>query len=406
MPNELPGNALSYFPPEQEREFAARVPECHRLYIGPPACGRRHAIHALEEGDDNLSFLCVSEADAVSGRYEDIIGDGIEALLPQLASPPKALLLYFNCVDDFLGTDEEALLSALQTRFPTLPIRITRIDPVSLGKRIMPGMLIQSKLFSFLEPAAERDGGVNLISPGRIVPDASELVEVLLDLGVGDIRQLARCKTYDEYQRMAVSALNIDMSFMAEIAVRDMEARLGIPYLHAPTITEPESIADFYNRLANALGRKAPDFRGKTEETRLEMRETAEMLQGMPITVDDTVGVNAFELAKTLLAAGFSVKSILAMQIRDTDRPTVDWIREKHPEIIIKRSQSFENLLQSQEENGLVLGKKAARLLYAPHWVHIGRDEDYFGFKGLCLLMEKMRYGAANPRPFTTEAEA
>jgi len=70
-------NTLRYFIPNRNRKkIILRTPESHSLYICPSACGRHRALRALKNDEkDFMSFIYITEADMVSGHYEEIIGD-------------------------------------------------------------------------------------------------------------------------------------------------------------------------------------------------------------------------------------------------------------------------------------------------------------------------------------------
>ena len=110
---------LSYQIPEFGRaKRIIRIPESHALYLCPNACGRRQGIRALRNGEaDHASFLRFSQTDIVSGAYEEQVLQAVGELLDALHPRPRVLSLYVNCIDDFLGTDED-LLAELRAAFP------------------------------------------------------------------------------------------------------------------------------------------------------------------------------------------------------------------------------------------------------------------------------------------------
>ena len=60
---------------------AMLVPESYQLFVCPSACGRHGALGAIEHGNkERLSYLYIDEADIVSGSYEDLILEGVDAL--------------------------------------------------------------------------------------------------------------------------------------------------------------------------------------------------------------------------------------------------------------------------------------------------------------------------------------
>ena len=398
MSNEISGNTLSYFIPDPGRRKAnIRVPESHSLHVCPSACSRRNAIHALERGDkENVSFLYITETDVVSGHYEEIIGDAVQQLLGILKQKPKIFLLYVNCIDDFLGTDENALLMALRKRFPALRFALCHINPVSLGKKIMPGMLLHSKLFSFLEPSEKRDNGVNLIG-NFVSPDPDcELLKLLEKWGAGPIRQLFECKSYEQYEDMARSKLNLVQMFMGELAAQEMERKIGTPYHNNYISYDPDDIAQNYCVIAGLLGKERPDFSEDIAAAREEIETTRIALDGFPVVIDSSATMRPFALVKMLICSGFNVQYVFAMRLRDIDLPDVNWLKENNPDLKIQRTESYEGILGfGIDQDCICIGRDSAYMLQARHYVDMWHDEGFYGFHGVQKLMRMLRTAAA-----------
>ena len=86
--------------------MAALVPEAHLLFVCPSACGRHNAVGASVAGiKHRVSYLFLTEADIVSGDFEQMIVDNVDILFKALPKKPRALLIFTSCLDDLLGTD-------------------------------------------------------------------------------------------------------------------------------------------------------------------------------------------------------------------------------------------------------------------------------------------------------------
>ena len=91
--------------------IAAQVPESHQLFVCPFACGRHGALGGEMNGiKDRISYLFITEADIVSGEFEELIVDGVNELFEALEKQPKVLFVFTACLDDLLGTDHEPIL--------------------------------------------------------------------------------------------------------------------------------------------------------------------------------------------------------------------------------------------------------------------------------------------------------
>ena len=118
--------------------MAALVPEAHLLFVCPSACGRHNAIGGAVSGiKQRVSYLFLTEADIVSGDFEQMIVDNVDILFGMLPKKPKALLIFTSCLDDLLGTDHEPILEELSRRIYTI-VRYVSPKKVKMpfGKRI------------------------------------------------------------------------------------------------------------------------------------------------------------------------------------------------------------------------------------------------------------------------------
>lgn len=398
MAAEIPRKKLAYYAPVRDRKHTVlRVPQSHSLHICPSACSRRNVINAIRYGDRrNISCLHITEADIVSGHYENIIGDAIADLLEVLMPQPRIFLLYFKCIDDFLGTDESALLQRLRTRFTDIEFACCHIDPVALDGRIMPGMLIQSRMYSFLKKNDVRDNGMNLIGSFVHLDPECELHALLKSFHIGPIRMLFECVTYEDYQQMAQSRFTMILSEMGKLAAQEIEKKTGIPYCYCPTAFDPDAIVENYRAISGLVGKACPDFGEERERAFKEIALTRKIVGPMPIIVDSAAATRVFALARMLVLNGFNVRLIFASRIFDGERADFEWLKKNRPELRIEHTDSYENILGCGiDAESLTLGYECASVLRSDHYVDLWHDEGFYGFHGLHKLMRMMREAVA-----------
>lgn len=156
---------LAYSIPAKDRKKTLmRIPESHSLYVSPQSCARRQAIRAHKNGEaDRSSFLQLTQADLVSGAYEGQVVGAVHELLRVLPSRPRVIQVFVNCVDDFLGTDNDALVEELREQFPDVRFSLSHINPIAVDVETEPMKKMQSGLYSLLEEPAVRDAGVTVV---------------------------------------------------------------------------------------------------------------------------------------------------------------------------------------------------------------------------------------------------
>ena len=384
-------NKLTYFIPQEERrKTILRIPESHSLHICPSSCGRRNAIRAYKNGEKEfISFLYISETDAGTGNYEQNIDKAISELMSVLTPQPKAFLLYFNCIDDFLGTDENALLTHLQQQFPQLRFTVCRIHPVSADEKISPGMRMHSQMYNLLEYSGKKEAQINLIGNYSSPDKNCELFSVLSAWGIKTIGQLFACNTFAEYQKLADSSLNLVLMPMGELAAKNMSTKLDIPYyinLISYDITE---VLQDYQNIANLLGKPFPDLDLAIQKTLAAIQNTKETVGDTPIIIDSTATLRPVSMAKALIKYGFHVQAVFTGKIKETDIEAKHWLEENHPQVFFVQKNGINDILgYNLDNNCIAIGHDCAFLLQAKHYVSMFNDESFYGLNGIYKLMQ------------------
>lgn len=381
-------SALSYFIPHHGRaKISLRVPESHRLNVCPAACGRRVGLRALKNGEaDRQSFLYITEADVISGDYEAVIGDAVAELLEVLSPVPRAFLIYVNCIDDFLGTDENALLELLYGRFPGLCFAICHIDPIAAQEGMPPGARMQDQLYALLDRAAP-EPSVNLLG-NFVSPDpGGELFPVLRGLGVTTVRELHALETYDAFQRMAGARLNLVLMGMGRFAAQNLERRLGIPWLDVPVSYDLTRVAEDYAAIAAALGRPVPDLEPWRAQAEEAVERCLARVGSTPVVVDSSAAMRPFALAKALREYGFQVAAVFLTHGKDEDRAEREWLEANSPRTRIIQAGRYGAPETALPPECIAIGFDAAYTMRAAHFVDLQRDETLFGFHGIRTLM-------------------
>jgi nitrogenase molybdenum-iron protein alpha/beta subunit len=386
---------LAYFLPKTERfHTILHVPGSHTLYVGPSSCTRRHAIHAIEHGDDrrDSSFLFISEADVISGSYEEMIGDAIAELCEIIEPEPHIFFIAVFCIDDFLGTDEKAMLEDLHARFPGKRFVVDNIDPVTLGKNKNMAMKKHVNIFSFLEPQDSKDNGVNFLGNFVSLEPECEFLHLLKSWGISTVREIFHCRTHEEYQDMARSQLSIVMRFMGEAPAKFMQENMGIPFYYFPPDYNVYDIAKGYKEIAAMLGHEAPDFSADIADVLTDAAQTAGALGDIPIAIDAGALMRPFSAAKALVEYGFEIKYIFSSSHKyNIDEEAELYIGKNHANIEIITKDIYANVNRESDHEIIAIGADCARLLQARHFVDIWHDEGYFGFHGIHRLFGTMR---------------
>ncbi|MDR1430326.1 MAG: nitrogenase component 1 [Spirochaetaceae bacterium] len=373
------------------------VPESCQLFVCPSACGRHGAISAKQHGyKDRLFYLYLDEADIVSGGYESLIVESVDALFAAIEKP-KALLIVVSCLDDLLGTDHRVILSKLEENHPDVQFGIGHMNPLSSDGKLPPAVNIQRSIYGFLEPSKEHLPVVNILGC-HVPPDSGcELYPFLEELGFGT-RHIGQCRTFAEYQKLSSGRLNLVTGSQAKRAAEEMKARLGVDWLFTPISYDPEEIEDNYRRIAQRLN-KRPGFDFAPWRGRLAaaLGETRNAVGGRRIVIDDSATTRPFSLAKLLVQNGFPVTEVCAEACPAMENGAFNWLDQNSAVRVTEHTKHTAPVMRESDPGVLAIGFECAYLHGAAHVVDQIEDESQYGYGGIMLLLDKMRKASSSP---------
>ena len=377
--------------------IATEVPQTHLLFVAPAACGRHGALGAIQHGfKDKVSYLAITREDIISG-YDALVEQAVSELLRRKHPTPRAVMIFVSCLDDLIGTDLDSLCQRLHAAHPSVEFQSAHMNPITLDSKKPPMVTTQSAMYSYLHPA-EHDSGVNMIGNLGAIDPHCELFDVLSGWGCTPTRHLLDFDTFDSYQSMARSRLNILMSPIASLAADQMQSRLGIPYTFLPVTYDPDEIAAEYEQLACALNKPLPDMSARRAAAISEIETTRLALDGRPVWITAGSVMKPFGLARTLLKAGFNVETVVAQTALPIDRDALEWVRAEYPNVQIVQPQHV-NVIEfaHRSPDAVAIGFDAAYIAGAKRVVSITNDEGLFGYHGVMRLMQMLRSAAAQP---------
>ncbi|WP_165054852.1 MULTISPECIES: nitrogenase component 1 [unclassified Adlercreutzia] len=398
--------------PQRHRD-RLRVPESHTLFVCPPACGRRHALRVLEnDTSDDYSFCFLSPSDIALGDYERHLPLVVADLVARLPERPRVVTLVFNCVDDFLGTDEQALVQTLEEAVPGIRIAVTRVNPVSEGGRERSSGM-QGGIYDLLEPQERHDDAITVAGRFDDLPATSEFVAVMRSWGVSEVRNVASCRTFDEYQRLASSALALSVSWIGRRQCLQLEQRLHMPTVHWQTVYDVDRMAANYAALAQALHARgvgdeatrscfeapAPALARARERAERSLEQAREAVGSRPVAVDSLATHEPHALAQSLADAGFNVVAVIASPTKEPQRAGARELERTHPEIMQLECAADRGTDAPRDAEGLLaVGADAAACFDAHATVDMFHDEGCFGFDGVARLYDALARAARQGR--------
>ncbi len=379
-------NLLHRPPMPRRKRNTLRVPESHTLYLCPEGCGRRHALRAFREGaDGETSFYILDDTDIIAATHQEDIARIVEELLGTLPTRPRVLTLYFHCIDDLLGIDDDALLAELTHSIPDIRFLIAHVNPIDDRKHDM-----QGGIYSLLERTDARDGSVNIVGRFNDLPPTSEFATALRSWGVPRIRNIALVTTYDEYAALSDSSLNVVTTWMGEKPAQRMERELGIPAVGFGPSYDIDTIVDHYRTLAAALGVPFVLDDGLVQRARRAVDRALDEVGDTPLVVDSLASFTPFALAEALLGYGFRVEAVLALHTKSDESAARDRIGERYPQVALLGSATAVSAHAAEADRSglLAIGNDGRALFRTERWLDMFHDEGCFGLDGVVQLMD------------------
>jgi hypothetical protein len=388
---------------------ALLVPESYLLFVCPAACGRHGAIAAIEQGYRNrIGYLCITDNEIVLGGYEAEIERGVREVIERVNPRPRALMIFTSCIDDLLGTDHAAAIARMEAEH-RIPIRHARMNPISTGGKLPPGIRIQKTMYEFLplpdentpspELKKQKSRGIIMLGAYRPPGPGSELGLFLRSLGFGPPEHPGYCGSFDSFKALAHSSGALLLRPEGKVAGEYLNEKLGIPVLPAFMSFHREGILEGYRRIAaflqsldRNLSPQDPElrFRPAMEELAELSREARSVLGDATVAVDFTATAAPFSLALALVQAGINVNRIYTPQLPGYEKPCLAELARIRGDIICANPSHARKYGKRPEYplSDIAVGFEAGYATGAPVTVPLAFDEELYGFEGFAIVLK------------------
>ncbi len=391
--------------------MAAQIPEAHIFFICPSACGRHTALGSAFFGlKDRVHYLFLDADDIIGADFEELIIRSVGELFDVLGFRPPALLFFTACIDDLMGTDHDPTLKKLEKLYPEVRFRLCRMNPIALDTPNPPGITTNAQMYSLLEAPAdgEKRKAVNLIGTNVSFRESNELKVLLRRHGYA-VHHIEDYEHFADMQEMSRSVLNIVTAPISMRAAKEMEEKLGIPFLAAFVNYDPDEIMEFYGKLSEKLGEdftaEAESYRKAAEQRILEVREK---VGDYPIAIDYQAVLRPWTLAKMLVKHGFRVGMIASDNISKFERESYEELQRIAPDILVENPLDHNEVTFPHEgEKYLCIGFDCGYMTGSDKVSDLMEDTGLYAFDGILLLMdeiEKAYAGGSNVRKMIKDA--
>jgi nitrogenase molybdenum-cofactor synthesis protein NifE len=367
------------------------VPGSVMLLVAPGCCGRNTAISSVPgEYRDRFFFLLQDETDIVTGRHLPKIKKAVKEVVDFLETKPSVVMICITCVDALLGTDMERVCREA-SEYAKVPVKACYMYALTREGRMPPMTAVRKTVYSLLEPAQKDPVAVNLLGEFATFDEDSEMFGILEDIGIEHIRQLAGCKDFEEYKKMAEANFNIILNPECRSAADEMNKNLGIPGIELTRLYDIDRIGKQYALFGNAIGCEI-DTKKYEEEARAAVDALKNAYPNLTFSVGEWLNADAFELSLSLLTYGFGVSEIFGT-VTNENFNYIKAIAKLSPNTVIysNLSPTMLNYGIGNNNSDFRLGKDAA--YYHPGIPGLDWNDEHkpFGFSGVKKLFRSIK---------------
>lgn len=378
------------------------IPQAHQIFVCGAGCLRGVILTAAEMGEQaRFSTVAIREHNLLDGDLEELIIEGTCDILEKLPAYPPAVLIYTSCVHHFAGCDLDMIYAELRSRYPEIDFVDCYMNPIMRKSGLTPDQLMRTRLYMLLKERPIRTDTVAII--GNDLPTDQDS-ELLCFLKENDLRihEITSCKTYEEYQEMAESAVYISY-YPPAVAGGDMLAeRLSGKHIYMPFSFDYEEIEAGFLHLAKELGTKVTvlDFTKKREQCQKALEETLQIIGQTPIAIDYTYCPRPLGLAKLLLDAGFSVQRVYLDAISGEEKETFSYLQKHYPDLELYPTvhATMRFMAAKEPSDFLAVGQKAAYFTNTGHFVNQVEGGGLIGYETIWKTLQWMQEAFAEEK--------
>lgn len=364
------------------------VPESVMLLVSPGCCGRNTSLfRSMPEYRDRFFFQLLDDTDIVTGRHLTKIPEAAEEMLKVLDKKPSAIMICITCVDALLGTDMERVCKKVTER-TGIPAVACYMYALTREKRLPPMAAVRTSVYSLLEKADKVPQDMNIMGYFSPLFDSCELYPLMKSIGIKNIREIGRLKTFDEYKEMSRANFNLVLNPEARAAAQSLQDRLGIPFIELLRLYRTDKIHNQYRLLGEALGSGLDDG-PYYEKARRAIEGFKESRGAVTFAVGEIQNGDPIEMALMLVEEGFKVKELFAT-IGELNFRFLKRLAELSPDTLVYSNLSPTMMYYEEEPVDMYIGSDCSYYHPATPGIEWCDDEQPFGYDGVIKLFERL----------------
>lgn len=369
------------------------IPETIQVYVCGKNCMRGVVLTAAEMNAlDRFSSVVLTDEDLVTGTIEDVTIRGVADIIRKSKKRPKGVLVFTVCAHHFLGCDINRIYRELETEFPDIDFFRCWMDPIMQKQGITPDQKLRIETYRHLPDVETEEKTVSMLG-NEFALDEDADIPVLLRKNGFTLKELPKCKTYEEFRQLAAGKIFLANYPAGELGVRKAANRLGKPFLYCPSTFDYREIDTQLAALCDMLHFDLPDVETEKEQCEKMAAETLNIIGQTPITIDYIAHPRPLGLAKYLLEHGFNVQKVYLDGISAEEENVFCWLKEQAPELMLSATMHPYKRVRERgkKEKVLAVGPKAAWFEDTGYFVNLVEGAGLHGYHGIRHMLELMQ---------------
>lgn len=395
------------------------LPQTHQIFICAQSCLRGVVLTAAEMNALNrFSTITIEEHNVLEGDMEKLIIEGVQDIVKRLSYKPRAILLYTSCIHHFIGCDLNYVYKKLHELLPDIDITDCYMNPTMRKTLTPPDVKMRQQLYSLLQESSERDNGINIIGNNFALDEDSDICKLIVSNGffVRDIGSVVdytstdiqfpatkqKINTYDDFQNMAKSCLNIVTNSAAIPAGKELEKRFATKMIYLPVSYDSSENVRMLSVLQTLLDELKTQITVNSSLTQNCQNITEEDIKKLvtdcrniigktQIAVDYTATTKPLGLTKFLIENDFNVTSVYLDSFSSEEKEDFEWLKQNaselklyatvHPKMCVLPQQNISS------SKIIAIGQKAAYFTHTDNFVNIIENFGLWGLSGTYKLL-------------------
>ena len=223
----------------------------------------------------------------IIGGYDKVIEESIDELLSRSRKNIRLLYVYVSCLDDFIGTDLEAVLDRVRKKHTDIYFQAGHMNPIAADTRIPPMISTFDAMLKSLPYPSSKDESISIFGNFYPYPKDCDIVYVLEKHG-HKVRQIGDCDTFEDYLDMSRSKHAVYVKPFVRYALDNLSKRIGINPIYMPSSFDIDVIDRQYIQLQQILGEDLScELEAYRASAAAAVKRAREEVGDIPVVVSD-----------------------------------------------------------------------------------------------------------------------